>query len=181
MLQLRLSAAPHIARACVGGRGRATVCGRERATVCGRERAKVCGRERAKVYGRERATELQGVAARGCFDLSAHADASGKSMEYYDEERKEKYVPHVIEPSIGVRATARLAPQPARPAPRPGRTALRAQHRAQDAHPPAQPPERTAPATHSPMNAQPPAQPAAQSLACLPSRSHLHAQRPRQL
>jgi len=46
--------------------------------------------------------ELQGVAARGCFDLTAHSGASGKSMEYYDEERKEKYVPHVIEPSIGV-------------------------------------------------------------------------------
>eukprot|EP00965_Chrysotila_dentata_P222452 6192980-Pleurochrysis_carterae.AAC.1 len=29
------------------------------------------------------------------------AQASGKSMEYYDEERKEKYVPHVIEPSFG--------------------------------------------------------------------------------
>ena len=46
--------------------------------------------------------ELQGVAARGCFDLTSHAEASGKSMEYYDDERKEKYVPHVIEPSIGV-------------------------------------------------------------------------------
>merc|ERR1712050_798968 len=46
--------------------------------------------------------ELQGVAARGCFDLTSHAGASGKSMEYYDEERKQKYVPHVIEPSIGV-------------------------------------------------------------------------------
>jgi len=46
--------------------------------------------------------ELQGVAARGCFDLTSHAEASGKSMEYYDEERKEKYIPHVIEPSIGV-------------------------------------------------------------------------------
>ena len=46
--------------------------------------------------------ELQGVAARGCFDLTQHAGASGKSMEYYDDVRKEKYVPHVIEPSIGV-------------------------------------------------------------------------------
>jgi len=46
--------------------------------------------------------ELQGVAARGCFDLTQHGTASGKSMEYFDEVRKEKYVPHVIEPSIGV-------------------------------------------------------------------------------
>ena len=46
--------------------------------------------------------ELQGVAARGCYDLTQHAEKSGKSMEYFDEARKEKYVPHVIEPSIGV-------------------------------------------------------------------------------
>ena len=46
--------------------------------------------------------ELQGVAARGCFDLTQHGEASGKSQEYFDEERKEKYIPHVIEPSIGV-------------------------------------------------------------------------------
>ena len=46
--------------------------------------------------------ELQGVAARGCYDLTQHAESSGKSMEYFDEARKEKYVPHVIEPSIGV-------------------------------------------------------------------------------
>ena len=46
--------------------------------------------------------ELQGCAARGNFDLSAHGSLSGKGMEYYDEERKEKYVPHVIEPSFGV-------------------------------------------------------------------------------
>lgn len=46
--------------------------------------------------------ELMGHAARGNYDLSQHAEASGKSMEYFDDERKEKYVPHVIEPSIGV-------------------------------------------------------------------------------
>jgi glycyl-tRNA synthetase len=46
--------------------------------------------------------ELQGVAARGCYDLTQHGEASGKSMEYYDEVTKERYVPHVIEPSIGV-------------------------------------------------------------------------------
>ena len=46
--------------------------------------------------------ELQGCAARGNYDLTQHAAASGKSMEYFDEARKEKYVPHVIEPSFGV-------------------------------------------------------------------------------
>jgi glycyl-tRNA synthetase len=46
--------------------------------------------------------ELWGIAARGNFDLSQHQKVSGKSMEFYDEARKEKYVPHVIEPAVGV-------------------------------------------------------------------------------
>ena len=46
--------------------------------------------------------ELEGIAARGDFDLSQHQKFSGKSMEYFDEEAKVKYVPHVIEPSAGV-------------------------------------------------------------------------------
>ena len=46
--------------------------------------------------------ELEGIAARGDFDLSQHQKCSGKSMEYFDEEAKAKYVPHVIEPSAGV-------------------------------------------------------------------------------
>ncbi len=46
--------------------------------------------------------ELEGVAARGNFDLTQHHEASGKSMEYFDEARKERYIPHVIEPSLGV-------------------------------------------------------------------------------
>jgi len=46
--------------------------------------------------------ELQGVAARGDFDLTQHQTVSGKSMEYFDETTKQKYVPHVIEPSVGV-------------------------------------------------------------------------------
>ena len=48
------------------------------------------------------AQELEGIAARGDFDLSQHQKFSGKSMEYFDEEAKAKYVPHVIEPSAGV-------------------------------------------------------------------------------
>jgi glycyl-tRNA synthetase len=46
--------------------------------------------------------ELEGIAARGDFDLTQHQKTSGKSMEYFDEEAKSKYVPHVIEPSAGV-------------------------------------------------------------------------------
>ena len=46
--------------------------------------------------------ELEGIAARGDFDLMQHQKFSGKSMEYFDEEAKAKYVPHVFEPSAGV-------------------------------------------------------------------------------
>jgi glycyl-tRNA synthetase len=46
--------------------------------------------------------ELEGIAARGCFDLSQHQKFSGKSMEYFDDETKTKYIPHVVEPSAGV-------------------------------------------------------------------------------
>ena len=46
--------------------------------------------------------ELEGIAARSDFDLTQHQKFSGKSMEYFDEGAKAKYVPHVIEPSAGV-------------------------------------------------------------------------------
>jgi glycyl-tRNA synthetase len=46
--------------------------------------------------------ELEGIAARSNFDLTQHQKHSGKSMEYFDEEAKAKYIPHVIEPSAGV-------------------------------------------------------------------------------
>lgn len=46
--------------------------------------------------------ELEGIAARGDYDLSRHQQYSGKSMEYFDQETKEKYIPHVVEPSAGV-------------------------------------------------------------------------------
>ncbi len=48
--------------------------------------------------------ELEGVAHRGCYDLSQHGKhAKGKEdgFSIYDDERKAKYVPHVIEPSAG--------------------------------------------------------------------------------
>ncbi len=46
--------------------------------------------------------ELEGIAARGDFDLSQHQKFSGKSMEYFDDETKERFIPHVVEPSAGV-------------------------------------------------------------------------------
>src|SRR5437762_9232812 len=49
--------------------------------------------------------ELEGVAYRTDYDLSQHQKASGKSLEYFDEETKQRFVPHVVEPSAGVDRT----------------------------------------------------------------------------
>ena len=49
--------------------------------------------------------ELEGVAYRTDYDLSQHQKASGKPLEYFDEEAKQKFIPHVIEPSAGVDRT----------------------------------------------------------------------------
>src|SRR5438094_3371575 len=49
--------------------------------------------------------ELEGVAYRTDFDLSQHIKASGKPLDYFDEETKERFVPHVVEPSAGVDRT----------------------------------------------------------------------------
>ena len=49
--------------------------------------------------------ELEGVAYRTDYDLMAHQNASGKPLEYFDEETKAKFVPHVVEPSAGVDRT----------------------------------------------------------------------------
>jgi len=46
--------------------------------------------------------ELWGIAARGSYDLTQHANASGKPQEIFDETSKKKFVPHVIEPAVGV-------------------------------------------------------------------------------
>ncbi len=45
--------------------------------------------------------ELEGVAYRTNYDLSKHQEHSGKPLEYFDEETKEKFIPHVVEPSAG--------------------------------------------------------------------------------
>jgi glycyl-tRNA synthetase len=47
-------------------------------------------------------SELEGIANRGDFDLTQHANASGEKLEYFDQEKGEAYVPHVIEPAAGV-------------------------------------------------------------------------------
>jgi glycyl-tRNA synthetase len=47
-------------------------------------------------------SELEGIANRGDFDLTQHANASGEKLEYFDQENGEAYVPHVIEPAAGV-------------------------------------------------------------------------------
>src|SRR5436190_2041841 len=50
--------------------------------------------------------ELEGIANRGDFDLTQHANHSGEKLEYFDQATGEAYVPHVIEPSAGAdRAT----------------------------------------------------------------------------
>jgi len=53
-------------------------------------------------FGRQ---ELEGVAYRTDYDLQQHIKASGKSLDYFDEETKERFVPHVVEPSAGVDRT----------------------------------------------------------------------------
>ena len=51
-------------------------------------------------------SELEGIANRGAFDLTQHAEYSGEKLEYFDQSSGERYVPHVIEPAAGAdRAT----------------------------------------------------------------------------
>jgi glycyl-tRNA synthetase len=45
--------------------------------------------------------ELWGIADRTDYDLTQHQNVSGESMEYFDAETNEKYIPYVIEPSLG--------------------------------------------------------------------------------
>ena len=53
-------------------------------------------------FGRQ---ELEGVAYRTDYDLQQHIKASGKLLDYFDEETKKRFVPHVVEPSAGVDRT----------------------------------------------------------------------------
>ena len=45
--------------------------------------------------------ELWGIADRTDYDLTQHQTVSGESMEFFDAETNEKYIPYVIEPSLG--------------------------------------------------------------------------------
>jgi glycyl-tRNA synthetase len=50
-------------------------------------------------------SELEGIAARGDYDLTAHQKASGRDLSYFDDLKRERYIPHVVEPSAGVDRT----------------------------------------------------------------------------
>ena len=52
--------------------------------------------------------ELEGIHNRTDFDLGRHQEFSGKKLEYFDEQAKERYIPYIIE-TVG-----RLRPHPAR-------------------------------------------------------------------
>ena len=45
--------------------------------------------------------ELWGIADRTDYDLTQHQNVSGQDMTYFDPEKNEKYIPYVIEPSLG--------------------------------------------------------------------------------
>ena len=45
--------------------------------------------------------ELWGIADRTNYDLSRHAECSGKDMSYFDQTTNERYIPYVVEPSLG--------------------------------------------------------------------------------
>ena len=45
--------------------------------------------------------ELWGIADRTDYDLTQHQNVSGEDMSYFDDDTKEKYIPYVIEPSLG--------------------------------------------------------------------------------
>jgi glycyl-tRNA synthetase len=51
-------------------------------------------------------SELEGIAYRTDYDLSRHIEHSGKPLDVFDEVTREKFVPHVVEPSAGVDRTA---------------------------------------------------------------------------
>jgi glycyl-tRNA synthetase len=52
------------------------------------------------IFGEKK--ELLGIANRTDYDLKAHSEASGVDLSYFDEEKKERFIPHCIEPTFGV-------------------------------------------------------------------------------
>jgi glycyl-tRNA synthetase len=53
-------------------------------------------------FGAEEFGELEGIANRTDYDLSAHSKASGVDLSYFDQEKGERWTPYVIEPAAGV-------------------------------------------------------------------------------
>ena len=45
---------------------------------------------------------MEGIHARGTYDLTVHSEGSGKDLSYLDSETNEKFIPHIIESSGGV-------------------------------------------------------------------------------
>jgi len=50
-------------------------------------------------------SEMEGIADRSNYDLTQHHNESGKDLSFFDDQRKEKYLPNVIETSVGVDRT----------------------------------------------------------------------------
>ena len=50
--------------------------------------------------------EFEGIHDRTDFDLSRHQQMSGKKLEYFDQERNERYIPYIVETSVGADRTA---------------------------------------------------------------------------
>jgi glycyl-tRNA synthetase len=50
--------------------------------------------------------EFEGIHNRTDFDLTRHQQASGKKLEYFDQERQERYLPYIVETSVGADRTA---------------------------------------------------------------------------
>ncbi len=46
--------------------------------------------------------ELMGIAARGDYDLQTHSEGSGETLHYFDSTDGRRFVPHCIEPSVGI-------------------------------------------------------------------------------
>jgi glycyl-tRNA synthetase len=53
-------------------------------------------------FGGQEFSELEGIANRTDFDLSTHSKHSGVDLSYFDQEKKERWVPYVIEPAAGL-------------------------------------------------------------------------------
>ncbi len=52
-------------------------------------------------FGTDPWHELEGIHYRGDYDLTKHQEYAGKKLEYFDEETRERFVPHVVETSAG--------------------------------------------------------------------------------